>query len=161
MSVKDESPPRRRQCVYVGRGGGLAARCCREPRKIQKCTCEKGKGHLKRYKEDRRPSGRQCVKTCQRLLVTFSWVIALHHRHTAPILRLLDPHRPLTCGTCANKSRLVPQRDPSIIAREHLKITRREIAARRAASQTDRGRERAPVLMLLIVEEMNIPLQSD
>lgn len=50
--------------------------------------------------------------------------------------------RPLTCGTCANKSRLVPRRDPSIIGREHLKITRREAAASRAAGQTDRQTDR-------------------
>lgn len=57
---------------------------------------------------------------------------------TTPILRILAPHRPLTCGTSANKSRLVPERDPSIIAREHLKITQRDM---RRAEQPDRQTE--------------------
>lgn len=58
----------------------------------------------------------------------------------SPVSR--HPLPPLTCGTCANKSRLVPRRDPSIIGREHLKITRREAAASRADRQTDREGER-------------------
>lgn len=72
-----------------------------------------------------------------------------------PLVPRLPPHTPhpfhascpprqrlLTCGTCANKSRLVPRHDPSITGREHLKITWWEAtvswAASHPASQTDK-----------------------
>lgn len=59
-----------------------------------------------------------------------------------------------TSGIYANKSHLSSCCDPSIIARDQLKITLWE--------QKEWGWcAEAPMPMLLIVEEMNIPLQTD
>lgn len=60
----------------------------------------------------------------------------------------------LTSGIYTNKSYLSPHCDLSIIAGDRLKITQWE--------QREQGEcARAHMPMLLIVEEMNIPLQSD
>lgn len=116
----------------------------------------------KRDKEDWCPSSGH---TCENMPMTLSPLRCLSV--LLPLLSIFTsfqiPVTPLplpffsclfTPGACDNKSHLSFLCNPSIIACDHLKITLQEQRNRAECA-------RAPMPVLLIVEEMNIPLQSD
>lgn len=82
----------------------------------------------------------------------YSPLTASYNLTVAPLLLHFYPL--FTSGIYTNKSNLSPWCNPSIIACDQLKITLWEQKEWASCAK-------APMLMLLIVEEMNIPLQSD